>query len=96
MKSDPSDTITETPKTVAETHENKTKQNITDCREHRYRISCSYLRDLLIHSLAAANNNPATSTIRTHRLFPIQFTTLILWSQLHQTKSLFRQDLQAI
>ena len=39
-------------------------------------VCLDYLWDLLIHSLAAAYNNPATSTTRAHRLLPNQFTTL--------------------
>ena len=52
------------------------QQNSTDPGEHHCRIGClEYLWDLLIHSLAAAYNNPATSTTRAHGLLPNQFTT---------------------
>ena len=38
--------------------------------------SVAYLRVLLIHSLAAPYNNPATKTTRAHRLLPNQITIL--------------------
>ena len=53
------------------------QQNSTYPGEHHCRIGClAYLRDMLIHSLAAAYNNPATSKTRAHRLLPNQFTTV--------------------
>ena len=53
---------------------------------HRHRICRStFLRDLLIHSLAAAYNNPATTTTRAHRLLPNRFTTLSVANSSQET-----------
>ena len=48
-------------------------------------LGFNHLRDLLMYSLAAAYNNPATRTTTAHKLFPNQLTTLPVAERSHDT-----------